>query len=114
MKVLIVPDSYKGSLTSTEVAGYMEQGVLAVLPEAEIYKIPIADGGEGTVEALVSASHGEFRTLEVIGPQGVPVTATYGLLDNGQTAVIEMASASGLMLLDQEELNPLRHTERVN
>ncbi|MDQ0192040.1 glycerate kinase [Paenibacillus wynnii] len=110
MKVLIVPDSYKGSLSSKEVADFMEQGVLAALPEAEIHKIPIADGGEGTVEAMVSATHGEFRELEVIGPLGKPVTAVYGVLEKGQSAVIEMASASGLMLLQKEELNPLATT----
>jgi glycerate 2-kinase len=110
MKVLIVPDSYKGSLSSKEVADYMEQGVLEAQPEAEIHKIPIADGGEGTVEAMVSATHGEYREMVVVGPQGQPVTAIYGVLDKGQSAVIEMASASGLMLLPKEQLNPLTST----
>ncbi|AZK45628.1 glycerate kinase [Paenibacillus lentus] len=106
MKILIVPDSYKGSLSSKEVADCMEQGILDVLPEAIVHKIPIADGGEGTVEAILSVTCGESRELEVIGPHGGPVTATYGVYDNGRSAVIEMASASGIMLMSQDSLNP--------
>lgn len=110
MKILIVPDSYKGSLSSREVADCMEQGVLDVLPEAVIRKIPIADGGEGTVEAILSATGGERRKLEVVGPQGDPVIAEYGIFDGGRSAVIEMASASGLMLVPAERMYPMTAT----
>ncbi|MEK5164105.1 glycerate kinase [Paenibacillus sp. FSL R5-0527] len=110
MKILIAPDSYKGSLSSKAVADCMEQGVLEVLPEAVIRKIPIADGGEGTVEAILSAVGGECRKLEVVGPQGEPVIAEYGIFDEGRAAVIEMASASGLTLVPAERRNPLTAT----
>lgn len=106
MKIMIVPDSYKGSLSSKEVADCMEQGILEVLPEAHIRKIPIADGGEGTVEAILSITSGETRQLEVIGPLGEPVTAIYGIFDQGSSAVVEMASASGLTLVPKDKLNP--------
>lgn len=110
MKILIVPDSYKGSLSSKEVADCMEQGILEVLPEAIVRKIPIADGGEGTVEAILSVTRGESRQLEVIGPFGDPVTAVYGIYDEGRSAVVEMASASGLTLVTKDRLNPWRAT----
>ncbi|MDT3424885.1 glycerate kinase [Paenibacillus forsythiae] len=107
MRILIVPDSYKGSLSSKEVADCMEQGVLEAMPEAIVRKIPIADGGEGTVEAMISALNGEYRELEVVGPLGDPVTAVYGVYDKGRAAVIEMAAASGLTLVPKEKLNPM-------
>lgn len=106
MKILIVPDSYKGSLSSKEVAECMEQGILEVLPEAEVCKIPIADGGEGTVEAILSVTRGDSLQLDVVGPHGESVTAVYGIFDEGRSAVIEMASASGLMLVPTDQLNP--------
>lgn len=100
MKVLIAPDSFKGGLTAKQAADAIEVGVLRAMPQAECVKVPMADGGEGTVSSLVEANHGELRHAEVTGPLGKPVKATYGLLDNGQTAVIEMAQASGLQYVD--------------
>lgn len=110
MKVLIAPDSYKGSLSSKEVAGYMKEGVLAVCPEADIYIIPMADGGEGTVEAIVHSCSGEYRELRVVGPMWEPVNAKYGLIDHGETAVIEVAASSGLTLVPDTLRNPLLAT----
>lgn len=110
MRFVIAPDSYKGSLSSVEVAGVIEQGLRQVFPEAEVVKVPIADGGEGTVEAFLTALGGEKRKVKVTGPLGNPVEGFYGLLPDGQTAVIEMAAASGLPLVPPEQRNPLLTT----
>ncbi|MDQ6420413.1 glycerate kinase [Paenibacillus sp. LHD-117] len=110
MRVLVAPDSYKGSLTAAEVAACMEKGILDVLPQAAVIKLPIADGGEGTVDAIVNATGGQLHQVEVLGPLGEPVTATFGVMGDGQTAVVEMASASGLLLIAKDRLNPLRTT----
>src|SRR5512142_1257093 len=99
MRVVIAPDSFKGSLTATAAAEAMARGVRTVFPRAETRLVPIADGGEGTVEALVSATGGTLREAVVTGPLGAPVTARWGVLGDGATAVIEMAAASGLSLL---------------
>ncbi len=109
MKILIAPDSFKGSNSSIEVASHIEIGIRRVFPEAETVKIPIADGGEGTVEALVFGGGGTFHTAEVTGPMGNPVTATYGVLPGG-TGVIEIAAASGLPLVAEDERNPMLTT----
>lgn len=106
MKIIVAPDSYKGSVSALGVAQAMERGILSVFPNAEVHKIPIADGGEGTVEALISATNGTLHHLEVTGPLGELVTATWGILGDGQTAVIEMAAASGLPLIPEENRNP--------
>lgn len=105
--MLLAVDSYKGSATSREVEDYLEQGIKRVLPEAHITKFPIADGGEGTVEALVSAHNGRLREVEVSGPLGNPVQATYGILGD-DTAVIEMAQASGITLVEQSSESAIR------
>ncbi len=102
MKVLIAPDSFKGSNSSLKVAEAIEEGVYKALPEAVIEKVPIGDGGEGTVEALVAANEGDFVTAQVTGPLGDPVEATYGIIDEN-TAVLEMAAASGLGLVPEFE-----------
>ncbi len=107
MKIIIAPDSFKGSLSAFEVSDAIEIGVRQVYPEAVIEKIPMADGGEGTVECLINATHGEIYKQEVIGPIGDPVEAMFGILGNQNTAVIEMASASGLPLVPLEKRNPL-------
>lgn len=96
VRILLVPDSFKGSLDSTAVAQALARGVRRVSPSASIVSIPMADGGEGTVDALVTAAKGSRHSLEVSGPEHTPVTATYGVLPQG--AVIEMASAAGLPL----------------
>ncbi|MFC4769345.1 glycerate kinase [Effusibacillus consociatus] len=107
MKIVLAPDSYKGSLTAKEACDAMEKGIRRVLSEAEIVKIPMADGGEGTVQSLVDATGGQIFTQEVTNPLGVPVRAKYGILGDGKTAVIEMAEASGLYLVPSDRRNPL-------
>ena len=106
MKVVIAPDSYKGCLSALEVAKAMERGVLSVFPSAEVRKIPIADGGEGTVAALVTATNGQLRQAEVTDPLGNKISAHWGVLGDGRTAVIEMAAASGLPLVPKEKRDP--------
>ena len=106
MRVVVAPDSYKGSVSAVGVAAALERGVLRVFPQAEVRKIPIADGGEGTVEALVTATGGQMRQGRVRGPLGEPVEACWGILGDGETAVIEMAAASGLPLVPQERRDP--------
>lgn len=105
--VLIAPDSFKGSASSREVGDYLEQGVRRVLPNARVKKFAIADGGEGTLDAIVSARDGEVIELEVTGPIGEKVHARYGMFD-GHVAVIEMAEASGITLIEQNAENALR------
>lgn len=106
-KIVLAPDSFKGSLSSTEAAQAMARGVQRVLPDAEVVLLPLSDGGEGLVESLVAASGGELLEYEVTGPLGRPVKAILGLMGDGKTAVIEMAQASGLVLVPEEERNPL-------
>ncbi len=110
MKILIASDSFKGSLSSKDICDIATDALTSVLPQAKIHAIALADGGEGTVEALVESTDGVYRNLNVIGPLGEKVSATYGILGDGQTAVIEMSSASGIMLVPQEKLNPLLTT----
>ena len=106
MRVVVAPDSYKGSVSAVGVAAALERGVLRVFPQAEVRKIPIADGGEGTVEALVTATGGKIRQERVRGPLGEAVEAYWGILGDGETAVIEMAAASGLPLVPSERRDP--------
>src|SRR5438067_1316532 len=106
MRIVVAPNAFKGSLTALQAAEAIRDGILAVLTDAEIVLVPIADGGDGTVDALVAATGGERRALPVRGPLGEPVEADYGLLEQGQTAVIEMAKASGLSLLPPSRRNP--------
>ncbi|WP_051254617.1 glycerate kinase [Halobacillus kuroshimensis] len=110
MKCIIAPDSYKGSLSAVEVAQSMERGIKRVFPLCEIRSFPLADGGEGTVESLVKSTDGTLRTDEVTGPLGGRVQAAWGILGDGQTAVIEMAAASGITLIAEEDLNPYETT----
>ncbi len=110
MKFMVAPDSFKGSLTALEVAENIARGILRVLPEAEIVKVPMADGGEGTVQSLVDATGGSIIDQEVTGPLGSPVKAYYGLLGDGKTAVIEMATASGLPLVPPDQTDPGKTT----
>ncbi|MEA1939143.1 MAG: glycerate kinase [Candidatus Caldatribacteriota bacterium] len=107
MKIVVTPDSFKGSLTAVEVSDVIEQGVREIFPEAEIVKIPMADGGDGTVQCLVNATGGEILREKVTGPLGDEVLASYGILGNKKTAVIEMAEASGLTLVPENKRNPL-------
>ncbi|MFS8652025.1 MAG: glycerate kinase [Caldibacillus sp.] len=112
MKIVVAPDSFKESLSAMEVAQAIEKGFRAVFPDAQIEKIPMADGGEGTVQSLVDATGGKIITKEVTGPLGEKVTAFFGVLGDGKTAVIEMAAASGLHLVPVEKRNPLLTTTR--
>ncbi|HEO1698598.1 TPA: glycerate kinase [Clostridium perfringens] len=107
MKFVLAPDSFKESMTSMEACNAMERGIKKVFKDAECIKVPMADGGEGTVEALVHATFGRIERVNVTGPLGNKVEAFYGVLGNGKTAVIEMASASGIQLVKREERNPL-------
>ncbi|MBK69602.1 MAG: glycerate kinase [Legionellales bacterium] len=109
MKIILAPDSFKGNLTSLEVAIAFEKGIKRVLPRANCIKIPMADGGEGTVQSLIDGIGGEIIRKRVIGPIGQKVFARYGLLSNG-TAVIEMAEASGLPLVTTRQKNPTKTT----
>jgi glycerate 2-kinase len=112
MKVIIAPDSFKESLSALEVANAIEKGFRDIFPEAEYVKIPMADGGEGTVQSLVDATGGRIMKTEVTGPLGDRVQAFFGVLGDGKTAVIEMAAASGLHLVPSEKRNPLVTTTR--
>lgn len=110
MKVIIAPDSFKGSLGAIEVANSINKGVINAYSDAETVLLPVADGGEGTLETLVSATDGEMREISVVGPIGNKVKATYGILGDGETCVIEMACASGLTLVPEGKLSPLDAT----
>lgn len=108
-KIVIAPDSFKGNLSSAQVALALERGVRRVLPRVRCVRVPMADGGEGTVQVLLAAGSGKWARRRVTGPTGRPVTARYGLLPDA-TAVIEMAEASGLALVEGRERNPLHTT----
>ncbi|MCE2413525.1 glycerate kinase [Candidatus Poribacteria bacterium] len=110
MKIVVAPDSFKGSVSALEAANAMEQGLRRVFPDAAIEKIPMADGGEGTVQSLVDATGGHLQTHRVLAPLENEVEAQFGILSDRETAVIEMASASGLTLVEPHERNPLRTT----
>ncbi|MDE9542148.1 glycerate kinase [Xenorhabdus bovienii] len=107
MKIVIAPDSFKESLSALQVAEAIEQGFREIFPQAAYIKLPMADGGEGTVESLVAATGGQRISCSVTDPLGQPVDAFFGLLGDGKTAVIEMAAASGLHLVPMEQRNPL-------
>lgn len=112
MHIVVAPDSFKESLSAVSAARAMEEGIRSVFPEARVTKVPMADGGEGTVEALVSASGGETLGRDVTGPLGDHVRAHWGILGDGRTAVIEMAAASGLTLVPEDQRDPRRTTTR--
>ena len=112
MKIVIAPDSYKESLSVLQVAQAVEAGFREVFPEAEYVLVPVADGGEGTVEAMVAATEGQLCSAAVTAPLGDTVQARYGLTGDGMTAVIEMAAASGLTLVPPADRNPLVTSSR--
>jgi glycerate 2-kinase len=107
LKIIIAPDSFKESLTAEEVSQAIEAGLKSVYPSAEFVKIPMADGGEGTVNALVYATGGRIVSKFVTGPLGEPIQSFFGILGDGKTAIIEMAAAAGLDLVPREKRNPL-------
>lgn len=106
MKVVVAPNALKGSLTAPAAAEALAAGWREVIPEAEFRLIPVSDGGDGFVESLVAATGGTIREVRVADPLGRPVESVFGLLGDGRTAVIEMARASGLVLLAEAERNP--------
>ncbi len=112
MKIVIAPDSYKESLSAAEVAQAIEKGFREIFPDAQYVSTPVADGGEGTVEAMITATQGTEHSVWVTGPLGEKVEACWGMSGDGVTAFIEMAAASGLGLVPPEKRNPLITTSR--
>ena len=110
MKAVIAIDSLKGSLSSLQAGEAVRKGILRAIPDANVYISPVADGGEGTVEALVKGMNGHLETITASDPLGRPANCTYGILPDQQTAIIEMAAAAGLPLLSPDERNPLYTT----
>lgn len=110
MKVVVAVDSFKGSMTSMEAGYAVAEGIHRAEPQAEVCVRPLADGGEGTVDALVCGMNGEIRRIEVTGPLGQPVVCEYGIIRESETAVIEMSAAAGITLVSASERNPLYTT----
>ncbi|MBE6607733.1 MAG: glycerate kinase [Ruminococcaceae bacterium] len=110
MKVTVAIDSFKGSMTTMQAANAAYEGIKRVFPNADVALCPLADGGEGTVNALVRENREYLRTVEVCGPLSLPVSADYGIIDGGRTAVIEMAAAAGLTLVEEPKRNPMHTT----
>ena len=110
MNIVVAIDSFKGSMTSLEAGNSIAQGIRKAAPDANVVVRPIADGGEGTMDALIEGMQGAYETITVTGPNGKPVTSQYGVIPGAGIAVVEMAKAAGLTLLRQEEKNPLYTT----
>jgi len=110
MKIVAAPDSYKGCLSAIEVARAMERGIKRADSKIEVVSIPFADGGEGTVEAMLFGAGGHIETTTVTGPLGDEIESFFGILEDGSTAVIEMAAASGLSLVPESMRNPMETT----
>ncbi|MCL2232646.1 MAG: glycerate kinase [Treponema sp.] len=108
MKIIVAPDSFKGNMSAPLVCSTIEEGILRAFKKAKVYKIPLADGGEGTAKAVTEAAGGKFVEVTVKGPLGKKHKTAFGLLEKGKVAVLDMASASGIELLSKEELNPLK------
>ena len=109
-KVVIAPDSFKESLTALEVAEAVESGFTKIFPDWEYIKVPMADGGEGTVQSLVDALDGSMKVVEVLNPLGKKIQASYGLSGDGKQAIIEMATSSGLELIKSADRNVMQAT----
>lgn len=110
MKVVVAIDSLKGSLTSLEAGNAIREGILGVMPDADVLVRPLADGGEGTVEALTLGMNGKLEQVTVTGPLGTPIACTYGILEATGTAIIEMSGAAGITLVSEQDRNPLNTT----
>lgn len=110
MKVVVAIDSLKGSLTSLEAGEAIQEGILRAMPDAEVIVRPLADGGEGTVEALTRGMNGRYEKITVTGPLGKPTDAVYGILEDSHTAIIEMSAAAGITLIDAKDRNPMNTT----
>jgi glycerate kinase len=107
MKIVIAPNAFKGTLSASEAAHWIHEGMKKVLLHSTFIEIPMADGGEGTVNVLIAASHGKILTARVQNPLGKEIDAPFGIMGDGKAAVIEMAAASGLVLIPKTERNPL-------
>jgi len=110
MKIIVAPDSFKGNLSSSEACSIIEAGILRADSEAVVIKIPLADGGEGTARVITLAAGGRFIKADVTDPLGRKIKAEFGLINNDKTAVLDVASASGLDLLNKNEQNPMKTT----
>ena len=110
MKIIIAPDSFKGTMTAAKVAEIIAEEYSRIFPLADIIELPMADGGEGTTEAIISAVNGKKIICEVTGPLGEKINAEYGIVNHGRTAVMEMAMASGIELVPRDKLNPMQAT----
>lgn len=110
MKIVVAPDSFKENLTAKEVAEIIEEGIKRVFPQAKVIRIPLADGGEGTVEAMVEARGGKIVLQKVTSPLGEKIKGRFGILDDGFTGIVEMAQASGFSLVPRPQRNPLLTT----
>ena len=110
MKVVVAIDSLKGNLTSLEAGNAIQKGFHCVMPDAEVRVRPLADGGEGTVEALALGMSGRMEKVVVTGPLGKPVECAYGILDESKTAIVEMSGAAGITLVSDQERNPMNTT----
>lgn len=110
MRIVIAPDSFKESLSAMQVATAIQQGFSEIYPDAEYVKLPMADGGEGTVISMIEATNGHYFNEIITGPLGLPVEGFWGLMGDGKTAVIEMAAASGLHHVPPAQRNPLYTT----
>src|SRR5699024_12635030 len=106
MKIIIAPDSFKGSLTALEATTSIKKGIKKACPEARTISLPVGDGGEGTMEVLLHAKAGQKKSVPVIGPLGAKIEAEYGTLGDGKTCVIEMSTASGLHLVPNGKRAP--------
>ncbi len=110
MQILVAIDSLKGSLSSLEAGAAIQTGILRVLADTKVIIKPLADGGEGTVDALVSGMGGKMITVNVTGPLGEKVDARYGMIESKKLAVMEMAAAAGIMLVPEQKRNPKNTT----
>lgn len=110
MKIVVAIDSLKGSLSSLEAGNAIKEGILGVMPNADVCVRPLADGGEGTVEALALGMGGKLEKVNVTGPLGEPVECTYGILESQKTAILEMSGAAGITLVPVQGRNPLNTT----
>src|SRR5258708_39522244 len=106
MRIVVAPNAFKGSLSATQAATAIARGVREVIPGAEVLEIPVADGGDGTVEALVGAHHGTYGWVDVEGPLGDPVHAAYGLIDGGRTAGVLLATAIRVDMVSAQRRAP--------
>lgn len=107
MKFILAPDSFKESMTAKEVCISMEKGIKNIIRDAQCIHVPMADGGEGTLETLINTTNGKIIKTYVTGPLGKKLESRFGILGDGETAVIEMAEASGLQLVERRDRNPL-------